>query len=120
MSHSCSARVLLQSRNPADSYLFETRELTDLTTRSRSFLIRLDQCAFGLKFADSNPTQSCKKPTCILTNMNCLNKLSHRCPGPSPAHEHVHAWGAMKAKDVPAGSPLKRAAAAGAYPPRTV
>ena len=49
--------------------------------------------------------------------MPSLAKLAKRCPGISPTQQHVYAWGAMKAADVPAGSTLKRAAAAGAYPP---
>ena len=103
--------------NPADSYIFETREMSRLQEASNAISIKLDQCCYGLKFADSTSTQFCKKPTCILTNVKNLTKLERTCPGLSPNHEHVHAWGAMKAKDVPKGTPLKRAAAAGAYPP---
>ena len=103
--------------NPADSYLFETREMMELSRVTQSVYIRFDQCCYGLNFADSTKYQFCKKPTCVLTNASSLRQLSRACPGTSPAHGHVHAWGAMKASDVPKGMPLKRAAAAGAYPP---
>ena len=110
--------VYFSIENPANSYMFHTPESKSMLKQTNSQIISFDQCCFGLKFPDSKPDSFCKKLTALLTNMHSLAKLAQRCPGISRIHQHTYAWGAMKASDVLQGPPLKRAAAAGAYPPK--
>ena len=110
------SRVYFSIENPSNSYILYTHEIKQLLKLTNAQVFVFDQCCYGLNFPDSQSHEFCKKPTAIITNMPGLAKISRRCPGISNQHKHVYAWGAMKASDVPFGSSLKRAAAAGTYP----
>ena len=111
--HGCHFSI----ENLANSYLFESDGIRELIYKARCISVQFDQCCYGLKFADGKLDELCEKPTCRVTNMSLLSNLAQSCSGVSPHHHHIHAWGPMAARDVPAGTPLRRAAAAGAYPP---
>ena len=104
--------------NPANSHLSEVDEISDLAKQTQCIKVYFAQYCYGLKFADSKLGEFCKKPTCIITKMPRLRYLAHTCPGTCAHQQHVHAWGSMKAGQVPAGTLLRRAAAAGAYTPQ--
>ena len=100
--------------NPADSYIFETDLLKDLSQRVQIYIALLDQCQFGLSFPEAPAHIYCRKRIRILASFPDILSLSKRCPGTSTTHQHQHAWRSIKV----GGKTLERASLAGVYPPR--
>ena len=101
--------TLLCGRNWS-SLVWSDKNLSNLTT---TYLFRLDQCAYGLKFEDCGSHEFCRKATWIFTNVSELRQLALRCPGVSPTHQHVYAWGSTHIN----GKSYRRSTLAGRYPP---
>ena len=62
--------------NPATSLIWQTTHFRQLSALPGVKLVVFDQCCHGSKY---------KKPTGLLTNMQCFEKLAKRCPG-HPSH----------------------------------
>ena len=74
--------------NPATSLIWQTTHFRQSAALPRVKLVVFDQCCHGSKY---------KKPTGLLTNMQCFEQLAKRCPGQPahPVHPPPHWWGKL-------------------------
>ena len=108
------AGVYYSIENPADSHLFQYSSVRNHVEKYELTNVVFDQCQFQLKPPDSTLDDQLfvRKRTRLVTNTSALGNLSRKCPGVSPSHRHVCAWGNASVQ----GRSVSRAKAAGVYP----
>ena len=106
------AGICFSVENLAGSYLFDYMRQAGLGDLCDVYMINFCQCAYGLRFPDTDKFSFCRKNTFLMTNMQSLRQLERKCPGISPSHKHVHAQGTCKVE----GRTVRRSALAGHYP----
>ena len=100
--------------NPLSSRIWFTDEFVSLMSREDTFVVDLDMCSYCLRPPDHKKFEGdarVRKPTRLVTNVPQLCSLSRQCDG---CHFHVEALGSCVDE---AGKCVKRAKAAGVYPP---
>lgn len=98
--------------NPHNSYVFKYAKIAALADITSTYTMLFDYCQYGLRPPGASGIEFTRKRTLLWTNLIDLLSLHKMCPGPSPSHVHVNAWGCAWVN----GRSVHRATAAGRYP----